>query len=60
MLFFVKLDQTINSFVWAGSTPRIAKNTLQLSLSEGGLSLPNFNKYYCLVTVASHCEVVVC
>lgn len=52
--FFLKLDQTITSFIWAGATPRVAKHTLQLSLTEGGLSLPNFKKYYwaaILVTV---------
>lgn len=44
--FFSRLDQTISSFVWAGSTPQVAKIKLQLFLTEGGLSLPIFRKYY--------------
>lgn len=51
--FFVKLDQAITSFVWAGAAPRIAKHTLQLSLMEGGLSLPNFKKYYWAAVLVS-------
>lgn len=41
-----KLDQTISSFVSKGSVPRVARSTVQLPLSVGGLALPNFKKYY--------------
>lgn len=44
--FFKKLDKLIISFVWNGGVPRIAKSTLQLPLSLGGLALPCFLKYY--------------
>lgn len=42
------------SFIWAGKSPRVAKNILYLPLSSGGLALPNFLMYYwaaVLVTV---------
>lgn len=44
--FFAKLDRLISSFIWVGSVHRVAKAKLQLSLTEGGLSLPDFKKYY--------------
>lgn len=44
--FFTKLEQTVTSFIWQGSIPRVARSTLQLGLSEGGLALSNFKKYY--------------
>lgn len=44
--FFQKLDQILNTFIWAGSAPRVAKATLQLPLSLGGLALPCFKQYY--------------
>lgn len=52
--FFIKLEWLMTSFIWVGSTPRIAKSTLQLPLSHGGLALPCFRQYYgaaVLVTV---------
>lgn len=48
--FFTKLDQIITSFTWA----HVARIKLQLPLSDGGLALPCFKKYYwaaVLVTV---------
>lgn len=44
--FFDKLDQVVNTFVWGGLAPRVARTTLQLPLSLGGLALPCFKKYY--------------
>lgn len=34
-----KLYSLIRTFIWAGKTPRLAKRTLQLPLSQGGLAL---------------------
>lgn len=45
-LFFKRLDGIITYFIWNGSIPRIAKATLQLPVTLGGLALPYFNKYY--------------
>lgn len=42
--FFTKLEQ-INLYGW-GRVPRVARSTLQIALSEGGLALPNFRIYY--------------
>lgn len=44
-MFSIKFDQIISSVSlnWAGGTPRVAKSTLQLSLSLGELAL---QKYY--------------
>lgn len=44
--FFSKLESVVISFIWAGKPPRVAKNTLYLPLSGGGLALPNFLMYY--------------
>lgn len=44
--FICRLDSLITSFVWAGKTPRLAKRTLQLPLSHGGLAMPHFQLYY--------------
>lgn len=44
--FFSRLDSIIISFIWSVRTPRLALSTLQLPLSQGGLSLPNFWVYY--------------
>lgn len=44
--FFDKLEQVVSSFVWGGSAPRVARTTLQLPLTMGGLALPCFRKYY--------------
>lgn len=52
--FFRRLDTILISFIWKGVTPRVAKSTLQLPITLGGLTLPCFIKYYwaaILVTV---------
>lgn len=52
--FFRHLDSIMTSFIWNGRAPRIAKATLQLPGTLGGLALPCFLKYYwaaVLVTV---------
>lgn len=52
--FFDKLDSVLLAFIWNGGTPRIAKTTLHLPITLGGLALPCFVKYYwaaVLVTV---------
>lgn len=42
---FLDLDGCIGSFLWQGSPPRLAKPTLQLSVSCGGLALPSLMVY---------------
>lgn len=52
--FFKEIDVCIGAFLWRGSSPRIAKSTLQLPVRCGGLALPNLLVYYwaaVLVTV---------
>lgn len=44
--FFKQLKRVINTFIWAGQTPRVAKTSLPLPLSAGGLALPCFKQYY--------------
>lgn len=51
---FDKIDQLLTPFIWAGKVPHLAKTTVQLPMSLGGLALPNFKYYYwaaALVTV---------
>ena len=52
-VFFRRLESQVGAFVWAGRTPRIAKRTLFLPLSGGGLSLPNFQLYYWAAVLVS-------
>lgn len=44
--YFNKLDSVALFFVWAWKFPRLAKSALQPPLSQGGLSLPNFQLHY--------------
>ena len=43
---FKEIDSIITNFVWRGGVVRIAKKTLQLPTSEGGLALPCLQTYY--------------
>lgn len=45
-VFFKEIDGCIGSFLWPGSSPRIARSNLQLPVSCGGLALPNLLVYY--------------
>lgn len=45
-LYFKDLDQAVSSFIWNKAVPRIRKGFLQRHKKDGGLSLPNFMKYY--------------
>ena len=51
--FFGRLDQVVGTFVWQASVPRVGRPILQLPLSEGGLALPNFRKYYWAAVLVS-------
>ena len=44
--FFKQLDAIILPFVWAYKTPRISRNHLQKTTSDGGFGLPIFKHYY--------------
>lgn len=44
--FFQSLNKLISSFLWAGKNPRIRRELLERPRDQGGLALPNMEKYY--------------
>ena len=46
MVFFRELEQIISQFVWKYKKPRIAKTILRKKNGTGGMSLPEFRRYF--------------
>ena len=45
-MIFKQLNSTITSLIWAGKRCRVARSTLFLPLTQGGLAVPDLEQYY--------------